>query len=165
MQELQEYRDEGYSNAQIAAMLGVCERTIYRHLGAERARKPYKRRSEAPQENQAEQQEKKQLLKPIEKRLVFEGAQQVYTVYSPMGIVAIEQKDPNEKRQYNAQQLEAHIAELLDVLQVLKGEQEHGCANGHTGGECETCIIANISRKRAKLVAFAKTQSRNAWSA
>lgn len=119
MQELQQMRDEGLSNKQIAQRLGVCYATVLKYLGKADFRAPYgscKKPEDVPKE-------KPVLLKKLMHIEEFLGEKTKYTVNIDGKTVTVKQlgnvfQDYNPAT-YDKASLERHISELLDILAMI----------------------------------------------
>lgn len=119
VQELQQMRDEGLSNKQIAQRLGICYATVLKYLGKADFRAPYgscKKPEDVPEE-------KPVLLKKLMHIEEFMGEKNKYTVNIDGKTVTVKQIgngfpdfDPGT---YNKASLERHISELLDILAMI----------------------------------------------
>lgn len=120
LQELQKMRESGMSNRQIAESLDCGYSTICRYLGRAPSNiRQYGKQRENPHKLE-EAQEPVPLLQTISKTVELEGTNNLYTLYELMGVVRIADKGHAEARQYDKNGLETYIAELIDVLAMMK---------------------------------------------
>lgn len=121
MQELQEMRDSGLSNREIAERLDVGYSTICRYLGRgkEWTRAPYGSLKTKAKDVE-KPVEKPPVLKCVSRILEFEGAQMRYTVLPDAGTVHMATKTGVEETQrFNKSTLESFITELIDLLGMI----------------------------------------------
>lgn len=113
VQELLEMRESGLTNQQIAERLDIGYSTVCRYIGKNPKKakavdcKPEKV-SKAPS-----------LLKKVEETIELSGKKNSYTVYKSKGSVVI-----NDYVEYSKDELELFVSELLEVLSMLKGEDD-----------------------------------------
>lgn len=120
LQELQEMREQGMSNYQIAESLNCGYSTICRYLGRNPENlRTYGKQRENPHKLE-EPQEPTPLLQTISRTVEMEGKNNCYTLYELMGVVRIKNKDGADARQFDKNGLETYIAELLDVFAMMK---------------------------------------------
>lgn len=121
IQELQEMRDNGLSNREIAEQLDVGYSTICRYLGRGKSwtRAPY-----GSLKTKAKDVEKSvvkpPVLKCVSKIMEFEGAHMRYTVLSDAGNVRMAAKSgAGETYIFNKETLETFITELIDLIGMI----------------------------------------------
>lgn len=121
MQELQELRDSGLSNREIAEQLDVGYSTICRYLGRGKSETRAAYGSLKTKAKDVEKSvEKPPVLKCVSRILEFEGAQSRYTVLPDAGMVHMKAKAGVEETQrFNKASLEIFITELIDLLGML----------------------------------------------
>lgn len=125
VQELQQMRDEGLSNMQIAKRLDVSYATVRKYLGKADFRAPYgscKKPEDVPEE-------KPVLLKKLMHIEEFLGEKNKYTVNIDSKTVTVKQLDNGTicctgttnfiHATYDKASLERHISELLDILAMI----------------------------------------------
>ena len=121
LQELQELRESGLSNREIAQRLDVVYSTICRYLGkgASWTRAPYG--SLKTKATDVEKPvEKPPVLKCVSRILEYEGAQMRYTVLPDAGNVRMTDKHGDEGTYiFNKGTLETFITELIDLLGMI----------------------------------------------
>ena len=124
VQEMQQMRDEGLSNAQIAKRLDVSYTTVRKYLGKADFRAPYgscKKPEDVPEE-------KPVLLKKLMHIEEFMGEKNKYTVNIDGKTVTVKQLGDGSitfdhttiyHTTYDKASLERHISELLDILAMI----------------------------------------------
>lgn len=120
VQELQQMRDEGLSNMQIAKRLDVSYATVRKYLGKADFRAPYgscKKPEDVPEE-------KPVLLKKLMHIEEFLGEKNKYTVNIDGKTVTVKQLENGgsvgfDHTTYDKASLERHISELLDILAMI----------------------------------------------
>lgn len=125
VQELQQMRDEGLSNMQIAKRLDVSYATVRKYLGKADFRAPYgscKKPEDVPEE-------KPVLLKKLMHIEEFLGEKNKYTVNIDSKTVTVKQLDNGTicctgttnfiHATYDKASLERHISELLDIPAMI----------------------------------------------
>lgn len=120
VQELQQMRDEGLSNMQIAKRLDVSYATVRKYLGKADFRAPYgscKKPEDVPEE-------KPVLLKKLMHIEEFMGEKNKYTVNIDGKTVTVKQIENGsavgfDHTTYDKASLERHISELLDILAMI----------------------------------------------
>lgn len=120
VQELQQMRDEGLSNMQIAKRLDVSYATVRKCLGKADFRAPYcscKKPEDVPEE-------KPVLLKKLMHIEEFLGEKNKYTVNIDGKTVTVKQLENGgpvgfDHTTYDKASLERHISELLDILAMI----------------------------------------------
>lgn len=118
VQELLEMRESGMTNRQIAERLDVGYSTICRCIG--------KNPKKAKKVNFKPEKVSKtpHLLKTVEETIKLQGKQNSYTVYKSGGLVFLDDLDI----EYSKDDLEVFISELLEVLAMVKGEDDEQAA-------------------------------------
>lgn len=125
LQELQEMRERGMSNREIAQALDVAYSTIHSILGKQPAgmRRAYGSKHEPQDATETKyaqtETQNKSVLRFVQQTTECEGANNRYTIYGGMGVVTITDKDRGSKVQLDAKGLELYITELLDVLSMI----------------------------------------------
>lgn len=124
VQEMQEMRERGMTNQQIADSLEINYQTVLRYLGKQPAgmRSEYGgsyRPQDARTDVVAKQPERESTLHVLSSTTVCDGTHGKYTFYNGMGVVAVEFKAESGKLQLDKNGLEAYIMELMDALAML----------------------------------------------
>lgn len=114
VQELLEMRESGMTNQQIAERLDVGCSTICRYIG----RNP--KRAKKVNFKPEKVSKTPHLLKTVEETIKLQGKQNSYTVYKSGGSVFLDDLDI----EYSKDDLEVFISELLEVLAMIKGEDD-----------------------------------------
>lgn len=119
VQELQQMREEGLSNMQIAKRLDVSYATVRKYLGKADFRAPYgscKKPEDVPEK-------KPVLLKKLMHIEEFMGEKNKYTVSIDTKTVTVKQLGNGpvdfDHTTYDKASLERHISELLDILAMI----------------------------------------------
>lgn len=123
VQELLEMRESGLSNQQIAERLDVGYSTICRYIG--------KNPKQAKRVNFKPEMVRKDptLLKVVEEMVTLSGSTHDFSVNKTDNVVYI--KDSGKTYDYTREQLEVYISELLEILGMLKGDDdEQGATQG-----------------------------------
>lgn len=120
VQEMQQMRDEGLSNAQIAKRLDVSYTTVRKYLGRADFRAPYG----SCKKPEDVQEEKPVLLKKLMHIEEFMGEKNRYTVNIDGKTVTVKQLENSgpldyKPNTYDKASLERHISELLDILAMI----------------------------------------------
>jgi hypothetical protein len=122
MQELQEMRDSGLSNAEIAQRLDVGYSTVCRYLGRGKSetRAPWGSLKEKAKDV-GKPAEKPPVLKCVSRILEYEGQKMRYVVLPDNGTVRISTKPGIEEPQVlDKNGLEIFITELIDLIGLLE---------------------------------------------
>lgn len=122
VQELQEMRDSGLTNMEIAKRLDVGYSTVCRYLG----RQPSWTRAEygsnkTVAKDVVKEEEKPPVLKCISRIMEFEGKEMRYVVLPDAGTVRMSLKSCGEELQrLDKAGLECFITELIDLLGMIE---------------------------------------------
>lgn len=120
VQELLEMRASGMTNQQIAEQLDVGYSTICRYIGRNPKRaKKVDFKPEKVRKNPT-------LLKVVEEMVTLSGSTHDFAINKTDNVVYI--KDSGKTYDYTREQLEVYISELLEVLNMIKGDEDEPSA-------------------------------------